>query len=275
MFLIKFISMKLYKNLKLILTKKELSLMPRSFEVVGDILIFSRFPQQLKKKERIIGNKILSLLNNIKVVCIKDSKHSGKYRTNKIRIIAGEKRKITLHKENNVLVKVDVEKCYFSPRLSTERLRIANQVKNENVLVMFSGIGIYCLTLAKKAKQVYGIEANPVAHKYALENLKLNKIDNVKLIKGDVKKVVPKLKQKFDRIIMPLPKDAYKFLDIALKVIKKKGIIHLYDFEDEKEIYKAVEKIQSKVKKFKVLNIVKCGQFGVRKYRICVDFKVL
>ena len=273
MFLIKFISMKLYKNLKLILTKKELSLMPRSFEVVGDILIFSRFPKQLKKREKIIGNKILSLLNNIKVVCIKDGKHFGKYRTNKIKIIAGDKRKTTLHKENNVLIKVDVEKCYFSPRLSTERLRISSLVKNEDVLVMFSGVGIYCLILAKNAKQVYGIEVNPTAHKYALENLKLNKINNVKLIKGDVRKVLPKLK--FDRIIMPLPKDAYKFLDLALKAIKKNGIIHLYDFEDEKEIYKVVEKIQAKVKKFKVLNIVKCGQFGVRKYRICVDFKVL
>jgi len=44
---------------------------------------------------------------------------------------------------------------------------------------MFAGVGIYCLILAKNAKQVYGIEVNPVAHKYALENLKLNKIGNI------------------------------------------------------------------------------------------------
>ncbi len=275
MFLIKRITMKLYKHLKNLLTKKEISLMPRSFEVVGDILIFSRFPKQLKKKEKLIGNKILGLLKNIKVIAIKSTKHSGKYRTNKIKIIAGEKRKITLHKENNILIKVDVEKCYFSPRLSTERLRISSLVKNENVLVMFSGVGVYCFTLAKTAKEVYGIEINPAAHKFALENLKLNKLNNVKLFKGDVKKVIPKLKIKFDRIIMPLPKDAYKFLDVALKVIKKNGIIHLYDFEEEKEIYKVVEKIQSNVKKFKVINIIKCGQFGARKWRICADFKVI
>ena len=40
-------------------------------------------------------------------------------------------------------------------------------------------------------------------------------VNNIKLIKGDVKKVIPKLvklKQKFDRILMPLPKRAEDFI---------------------------------------------------------------
>ena len=38
---------------------------------------------------------------------------------------------------------------------------------------------------------------------------------------GDVRDVVPKLKKKFDRILMPLPKSAEEFLDIALSASKK------------------------------------------------------
>jgi hypothetical protein len=45
--------------------------------------------------------------------------------------MSGEKRTETTHKENGVNIKLDVEKCYFSPRLSQERLRIAKLVKNK------------------------------------------------------------------------------------------------------------------------------------------------
>ena len=60
------------------------------------------------------------------------------------------------------------------------------------------------------AKHIVGIEKNPIGHKYALENLRLNtKIaGKIELLKGDVRKVAPKLKKKFDRILMPLPKSA-------------------------------------------------------------------
>ena len=86
---------------------------------------------------------------------------------------------------------MNVEKVYFSPRLSEERKRIFQQVKNnETILVMFSGIAVYPIVISKntKAKAIVGIEINPIAHKYALENLKLNKISNVKLFLDDVKK---------------------------------------------------------------------------------------
>jgi len=276
--------MKKQKNIKQTLknklTKKELSIMPSSFDIVGDILIFSDFPKDLTKKEKLIANALLSLHKNVKVIAKKTKKYSGKFRTPKLKIIAGLNKKETIHKENNVSLKLDVEKVYFSPRLSNERKRIANSTKkNESILVMFSGVGVYPCVIAKNSepKEIYAIEINQIAHKYALENIKLNKINNIKLILGDVKKVVPKLNKKFDRILMPLPKGAENFLDIALKAVKKRGTIHFYTFLDEKDINKKfVKKYLNKyIKKFKILNIQKCGQFSPRVYRICVDFKVL
>ena len=274
------------KNLKYYfkdkLSEKELKLMPTSFDVVGDILIFSEFPKELAKKEKLIGKIILETYHHIKTILKKTKKYSGKFRTPKLKIIAGEKRKETTHKENNIFIKLDVEKVYFSARMSSERKRIADLIKpKEIVLVMFSGCGIYPLVIAKntKCREAYGIEINPTAHKYAVENVEKNKLeDKVKVFLGDVNKVMPKLSKKFDMILMPLPKGAESFLGLALKCIKKNGTIHFYDFLHEGEFEKAHDKIKKvcdkSKKKFKILNTVKCGQYSPGFYRVCVDFEV-
>lgn len=262
------------------LSDKELQLVPTSFDVVGDILIFSEFPKGLIKKEKVIGNTILESYHHIKTIIKKTKKYSGKFRLPKLKVIAGEKKKETICRENNVFIKLDVEKVYFSPRMASERKRIAELIKpNESVLVMFSGSGIYPLVIAKntKCKEVYGIEVNPTAHRYAIENIKKNKLENkIKLFLGDVKKVMPKISKKFDRILMPLPKGGEDFLYLALKCIKKNGIIHFYDFQHENEFSKAEEKARIACKKArkscKILKTVKCGQYSPRFYRVCVDF---
>jgi len=219
------------------LSKKELNLVPSSYDIIGNILIFSDFPEELSKKEKTIGNTMIKNYKNIKSIYKKTKKYSGKYRTPKLRLLAGENNKETIHKENNVRLKLNVEKIYFSPRLSEERKRIFKQVKsNETILVMFSGCCVYPLVISKniKVKNIVGIEINPTAHKYAEENLKLNKLnDKIKLFNGDVKKILPKLNKKFDRIIMPLPKGAENFLNLALNKIKRIAIIHFYSFAEE------------------------------------------
>src|SRR3989338_986053 len=249
---------KLKDILKKKLTEKQLALLPSSYDVIGSILVFSDFPEQLSKKEKIIGNEILKNYKQIKSVFKKTRKYSGKYRTPELKLLAGENSREAEYKENSVRLKLDVEKVYFSPRLSEERKRIFQQIKNnESVLVMFSGSGIYPITIAKntKSREIYGIEINPIAHKYALENLKLNKIKNIKLIKGDVKKVLPKINKKFDRIIMPLPKGAEHFLNLTLsKIINNE--------------------CKKSKKQCKILKITKCGQFSPRVYRLCIDFMV-
>ncbi|MFH1332215.1 MAG: class I SAM-dependent methyltransferase family protein [archaeon] len=259
------------------LSAKELALVPRSFDLVGDILIFSEL-KGLKKREKLIANAALDLFKQVKTVAVKSEKHAGLYRTKSVRIIGGAKNKVTTYKENNVVMKLNVESCYFSPRLATERLRIAKLVKpKESVLVMFSGIAPYPLVIAKnsKAREIYSVEINPEAHKYALENVKLNKLNNIFLFKGNVKSVLPKLKKKFDRIVMPLPRTGENYLPLALSVAKKNSMIHFYDFEFEENIDKAVEKVRKHYKKCKILRVLKCGEYSPRKYRVVVDFKVL
>lgn len=262
------------------LTEEQMQKAPTSFDTVGSIAILE-IPEGLEKQEKIIAETLLSLHKNIKTVAKKVGIHKGVFRTQKLKVLAGENTKETEYKENNARLRLNVEKVYFSPRLSTERKRVADQVKEgEKVLVMFSGCAPYVAVISKntKAKEVVGIEINPTAHRYAEENAKLNKLKNARLYLGDVRKALPKLKEKFDRIAMPLPKGAEDFLGVALKAAKKGATIHFYDFLHEDSFRLAEEKIMAACRKAKkgcrILRNVKCGQFGPRIYRICVDFRV-
>jgi tRNA (guanine37-N1)-methyltransferase len=174
-----------------------------------------------------------------------------------------------------------VGEVYFSVRLSTERSRLASLVKpGERVLVMFSGCGPYTCVFGKntKAKEIIGVEWNPLGHQYALENIKLNKLNNCSSFCGSVKDVLPTLTGTFDRILMPLPKTADDFLDVALSKAHKGTVIHFYDFLNEKEFHLAHEKIDAACKrakiKYNISQTIKCGQHAPYVFRICVDFEV-
>ncbi len=254
------------------LTKEERELIPRSYEQVGDMIIFSDFPKKLKKKEKQIGQKFLKKNKQAKIIAKKTENFSGRHRLPKLKILAGENRKETIHKENGIKIKINPEKAYFSSKTSSERLRIAKLVKKgESVLVMFSGVAPFNLTIAKHsmAKEIYGIEVNLEAHKYAKENVILNKFKNIFLYKGNIKIVLPKLNKKFDRIMMPAPKNAKNYLDLAKQHLKKNGTIHFYTFEKEKNF----QKLKEKFKSFKKVRLIKTGQTSPRVYRVCLDLK--
>jgi len=261
---------------------KEGESMPTGFDVVGDIAILE-IPQELAYKEKKIGQLLLSIFPNIKVVVKKFGIHGGKFRLQKYRILAGARRKTTIHKESGILLKLHIEKTYFSVRSGTERLRVAALVKEgERVLVMFAGVAPFPLVIARhsKAGRVVGVELNNEAHKFGLENVRINKLEKrVELLGGDVRKILPGMHEKFDRIIMPLPKDAELFLADALKVARKGTMIHIYYFGREDEIPAIGERIVATAKQagrvMQVSGVVRAGNFAPRVYRLCFDCEVL
>ncbi len=273
----------LKQALKRKLTKKELLLLPRAFDVIGNIAIIN-LPRELRKKEKTIGQEILKL-KHIKTVVNKIGQIKGKLRKSSYKIIAGEKTFETTHKENNCRIKLDISKVYFSSRLASDRLEIAKQVKkNEKVLVMFAGVLPYALVIAKnsKAREIYAIEINKSAVKYANENIKLNKLSNVTFIHGDVKKICPQLKRKaikFDRIVMPRPQLKETFLKYAFTVAKKGCVIHFHDFLRQEEIpVVATGKVKQEAykakRKVEILKCKKIGEIAPYKYRIRTDLIV-
>jgi tRNA (guanine37-N1)-methyltransferase len=276
----------LKENLSQSLTKEEMNFVKTAHDIIGSIAIVE-IPKDLEPRAKLIAETLLRVNKNVKTVLKKAAIHEGVFRTQKMEFLAGETTKETVYKENNVALKLDVEKVYFSIRLGNERMRIMKMIApQEEILVMFSGCAPYPVVLAKntKAKHITGIEINPEGHRYGLENIKLNKIKNLDLICGDVHEIIPQLKKKnpkltFDRIIMPLPKTADEFLEDALIVAKKGTIIHFYDFLHLDKFDEAKEKIEKACKKFKmkhkILDIVKCGQHAPYIYRICVDFEIV
>lgn len=267
------------------LSKEELDLVVKSYDVVGSIAILE-LPEELKEKEEVIAKSLLDSNHNIKTVLKRQGIHEGVFRTQKCVYVLGEKTKETIHKENGCIIKLNVETVYFSVRLSHERMRIASLVKdNETVLVMFSGCAPYPCVISKHSNPqlVLGIEINESGHNYGVENVKLNKLKNVVLIKGDVRDVLTNmgdysLPKKFDRILMPLPKTGEEFFSLALNHILDGGIIHYYCFLKEDEIQREKDKLsnicQQNSKKCIFLDLVRCGAHAPRTYRFCIDVKV-
>ena len=58
----------------------------------------------------------MQMHKTVTTVLAKASAVNEKFRTRKLRFILGERTKETIYKENNCIMKVDVEKVYFSPR---------------------------------------------------------------------------------------------------------------------------------------------------------------
>ncbi|MCK5321757.1 MAG: class I SAM-dependent methyltransferase family protein [Candidatus Aenigmarchaeota archaeon] len=272
--------MNLKTALKEKIPQKYHTYIPRSFEIIGDIAIINIAPE-LTSYKKVIAQTLASLHSNIKVVLSKTGDIEGEYRLADYELLFGDRTE-TEYKENTCRFMVDPTKTYFSSKLGTERQRITDQVKDkEQILCMFAGIGPFPINIArKKDVTIHAIEINPDAAKYLEKNIAFNKLKGrITFEIGSVADLVPKLEKKYDRIIMPAPKDAEDFLDLALEKIKKGGIINLYTFTPEEEIetvFKRLEKLANDHnKKIKILDHRLCGNIGICQFRIAVDMKIL
>lgn len=258
-----------------------------SYDIIGSgskaVAIVEISPGQEKNKIE-IAKKIMKNNKIVKSVLQKASERKGEFRKRELKLIAGDEDTEVLHQEFGYILKVDPRKTYFSPRESTERQKIAEQAKpNETVLVMFGGISVIAIAIAKKqpkVSKIYSVEINPDAHKYALENIRMNKLSHkITPILSDVKEACKGFYNKCDRVAMPLPLDAGKFLDMAVKCLKPKGIIHFYAVGNEVDLFsKALEMIDERLKKLNKSYVVmtkrKVLPYGPRRWKVCIDFMV-
>ena len=229
-----------YKDIALVPNQIK-PVLPTSYDIIGDIAII-KLPEKLIKYKQEISEALIQSNRNIKVVCL-DEGVIGEFRVRKLHIIAGEKRTTTSHKEFDATFEMDIQKVYYSPRLASERKRIADQVQSGEIVIdLFAGVAPFSIMIAKYAdpKLVYAIDKNKDAVFYAKKNIvKNNVLDKVEITEGDVKKIIPKLIKKnvtADRIIMNLPFSSSKFFEKALPLINKKGIIHYYEVLDQQQI---------------------------------------
>jgi tRNA (guanine37-N1)-methyltransferase len=214
-----------------VLSEEENEQLISAFDQIGDIIIV-RIPDTLVSKKQIIGKTLLEQVSTANSVFYQSSPVEGDFRTRQLEVIAGENKTQTEYKENGCKFIVDVKKAFFSPRLSTERERIAGLVKDGEVIInMFGGVGMFSLLAAKNtACTIYNIDLNPIAAQLCKENTNINKLKGeVISLNGDATQVInEQLVEKADRILMLLPERSDEFLDSAVLGLKNKGIIHYY-----------------------------------------------
>jgi len=278
---------KLKKALAAKLKPKELRQLYNSYDIIGDIAVV-RVPDSLTYYIELIAQTVMDTHREVKSVWRQTSSVSGDHRLRTLEHVCGKKTTETCYKEHKCVYQTDLRKTYFSPRLSYERLRIARLVqKAETVVNMFAGVGCYSIAIAKHSepKTVYSIDVNPLAFKYLVENIRLNKMEKIVIsLQGDAKTVIQnKLQNIADRVLMPLPELAYDYLDWAVFSLKSKGgWIHLYDFEyakkGESPVKKVEEKVSEKLSKLSKDFSINFGRvvrpIGPRWYQVVLDIKL-
>ena len=227
--------MSLRELLKDKLQEEKILLMPKGFEIIGDIAIMN-LPPSLFDEKQIIAQALMSHRKDVKVVLLKKNKLAGENRTAEFEILIGN-RTSTIHKENDCLFNVDISRTYFSGKLYFERKRIAEKVNDgEEILVLFCGVGPFLIPIAKKRDvNILGLDNNPIACALFKKNADLNDID-ADIIMGNANSMSTLFKKDFDRIVMPAPYGKDFFLALAGTILKPQGIIHFYSFKKDFEI---------------------------------------
>lgn len=253
-----------------------------NYDILGNIAIV-KFPQHTSEDEKLKkAQEIVNQYKSVKTVLEKTNKVSGRLRTIKTKLIFGEKTLVADYKENGCIFKMNVETCYFSPRLAGERLEIAKMIKpKDKVLIMFSGVGPFSIVVAKhsKPRKIVSIELGKECCAYAKENVLKNKVQNiVEVLQGDVKKIIPKLiekKEKFDVVLMPRPNLKETFLSDALVVSKKNTKIIYYGFSPEAKKDEMVNNLVLEAKKLKrkikVQKVVEAGDIAPYEHRYRIE----
>ncbi len=202
--------------------------LPSSFDVIGDIAIL-KIPEPLVPHRAEIGRAILAWNRSLHTVA-QDHGVAGTLRIRNLEVIAGETRTTTVHTEFGLRYRVDVARAYFSPRLGTERLRVAGLVApGEVVADPFAGVGPYAVLIARRSspRKVVASDGNPAAVELLRQNVAANRADRVEVLEGDAKAVLRSI-EPVDRVILDLPHSAMEFLPDALRALAPRGTVHVY-----------------------------------------------
>ncbi|MHA2046561.1 MAG: class I SAM-dependent methyltransferase [Candidatus Thorarchaeota archaeon] len=242
------------------LEPKDITLVPRAYDLIGDIAVLE-IPEDLSEHSELIGKVFHEVHKNFSTVLAKSGAISGTTRTREYQHLAGENKTKTIHTEYGCRLAVDLTKAYFSPRLLEEHNRITQLVKdNELVVDMFCGVGPFPIHITRQHQaHVVAIDINPDAIALLKQSMKLNKLlGTIEPVIGNARTYVSNSEKAVaDRVIMNHPSGAFDFVSDACHILKPNGVMHYYDFiggdnpedEIEQKACKLVEDSRRSVRK--------------------------
>lgn len=210
-----------------------------SYERLGDIVIVD---EEDPDRAAEIADALMASDIPVKTVVNRASKIKGTERVRDWTVLVGEETE-TVHREYGHEYRLDISKVYFSPRLATERHRVAQQVvEGETAFDMFAGVGPFAIRFAARGAECVAVDVNPDAIDYLRENAARNGVsERITAIHGDVREVATQWQDWAERIVMNLPHRADEFLDTAVTLAEEECVIHYYDIQSEDDPFEPGE----------------------------------
>ena len=258
--------MNLEEALKNEIPDEFLSLLPRSFDILGDVCIIELLGHEkdpLIEFRYIIARRLLSILPSLTAIYMKRGNVSGIYRTRELEFLDGIDKEETTIVENNCRFRLKFKTTFFTPRLIRERKILSEFDPVKIGLIskipylsfdMFTGIGPFAIQIAKKQKntKIIACDINPDAIKYAKINAEINKVSQtIEFIESDIRNVDLSKYGPIQRVIMNLPEKNFEYLDIVATLAQNNPILlHIYFFAPKNDLEaKAKELIESNLRK--------------------------
>jgi len=206
-----------------------------SYGRLGDIVIVD---EDDPDRARTVADAVVESDLPVETVVNRASKVQGELRVRDWDVLAGDSTE-TVHREYGCEYALDIAEMYFSPRLATERHRVAEQVASgERFFDMFAGVGPFVIPAAKRGATAVGVDLNERAVAYLRENAERNGVaDRVTAVAGDVRDAATDYGDWADRIVMNLPHSADDFLDTAVSIAGDDCVLHYYDIQHEEDPY--------------------------------------
>jgi len=211
-------------------SEDEKVLLPRSFDVVGDIVLI-RLPRELEAKKAAVGEALLRFVPGTRLVGLDHGVH-GPDRRRTVERVAGSGAWRTRHRENGVELEVDVERAYFSPRLAREHARVADEVRpGERVYDLCCGVGPFSVTIAHlgRAAHVTAVDSN--AEAIALLTATLGRVPyghRVRAVCAPLEEFLPTAAP-VERVVMNLPHEGIKYLPSVARTTAPGGRLYYYE----------------------------------------------
>ena len=143
-----------------------------------------------------------------------------------------------IEKYNDKLFKVNYNSFFqINKYITNKMISILNDNLSGNTLLdLYCGVGFLGLSISNKFNKIYGIEINKNSIIDATYNAKINKIDNTYYLCGDTSKVIDKIKDKID--VMIIDKNAKTLAYISCDPISlSRDLNRLKEIYDIKKIY--------------------------------------
>jgi tRNA (guanine37-N1)-methyltransferase len=220
--------------------------LPRSFDVVGDIVLV-RVPKSLEDRRAEIGTALLSFVPGARLVGA-DRGVRGPERRREVETIAGQGPWRTRHRENGIELEVDLERAYFSPRLAREHARVAEEVeRGDGVYDLCCGVGPFSVTIARdaRARAITAVDANPAAIELLRATLRRYSFGpKVEAVEARLESFAPRAEAR-ERVILNLPHEGIKYLPSVARTVAPGGRLYYYEVDARDELERRSEVVVS------------------------------